>query len=249
MDADVLLKDVPDLQDMKAFEQWVEVRLATLASASFDETALNSFTGVAFSHPWAFGNIAGPYASPVWRRFAAAIFLADWACYEQPADRVDFARLLYVLGCFPTGFRVWMCRLSDGQYTPVGYTGWYPIPRTVFEVVYAAPDSITHRGFMGPLRELQPGGSYLYLFNASIIPGLQRTKQSSMLMYSYISAIAKVKTLGKASVTVSEDGARVSRVLGLAHIGKMTFEGEVEQVFAVRGENDSLVSKPRPRRT
>jgi hypothetical protein len=235
MDAGSLLNDVPDIGNPDLARSWIEARLAAIASAIFDEPVTRTFAAITAPDPDSFEPMLGAYSSPQWRRFALAAFLADWACYDKPADRADFARLLYVLACFPAGFRVWMCRLPDGQYTPVGYTGWYPVPPRAFDIAYTNPETITHRGFMGPLRALQPEGNYLYLFNASIVPQLRPgTAQSRLLMQSYAADMAPVKKLGMAAVTVSEDGARVSGRFGLKYVGEMMFEDEPEQVFAVR---------------
>jgi hypothetical protein len=236
MDTGFLLNDVPDIgDDPKRVTGWIEARLATLASAVFDEEVRNTFVALTVPDAASTGSVLGAYASPQWWRLAVAALLADWACYEKPADRADFARLVYVLACFPAGFRVWMCRLPDGLYTPVGYTAWYPIVPEVFDFALSKPESITHRGFMMPLRALQAGGSYLYLFNVSIVPRLRgATAQSRLLMQLYAADLAAVKKLGMAAVTVSEDGARLSRRFGLAQVGLMMFEDEPEAVFAVR---------------
>ena len=244
LDVTLLLNDIPDFGDAEQFRSWIDARLAVLATISFDERTRASFAAIAGPDADLFDPMLGPYGSLAWRRFAAGLFLADWASYEQPADRADFARLLYVVACFPRGFTLWMCRLPDGQFTPVGYTGWYPIPGSVFEVMCSDPGTITHRGFMGPLRALEDHGSYLYLFNASIVPALRGTKQSRALMYSYARTIARIEALGKAAVTVSPDGVRASRAFGLSHVGNMTFEGEIEQVFAVRHQADHVTPPP-----
>jgi hypothetical protein len=101
---------------------------------------------------------------------------------------------------------------------------------------------------MGPLRKLSPDGDYLYLFNASIIPRLRpQTAASRSLLKAFLTDIAKTEARGLASVTVSEDGARICQVLGLAYRGDMIFEGEAEQVYAARFDTATQV-RPRPTR-
>jgi hypothetical protein len=235
MNVDTLLAGVPDISDSERFKQWMTERLAALGAGHLDAKTLRNCTPVVL--PAADPNpVLGAYGSPRWRRFAAAIFLADWACYANAADRADFDRLLYVLACFPAGFRLWMGQLPNGEWTPVGYTGWYPIAGSVFDVLCSKPGSITHRGFMGPLRELHEEGNYLYLFNASIIPHLRQTEASRLLLRRYLTDVAVPNVLGMAAVTVSKDGARIAQMLGLQHVGDMTFAGEAEYVYAVRFE-------------
>jgi hypothetical protein len=182
--------------------------------------------------PTEFDPTFGPYGSTEWRRFAMAAFVADWACYETPADRADFPRLLSVIASFPVGFRLWLCKLTSGRYVPVGYTGWYPISRNIFTLLHDQPDTIKHRGFMVPLQMITPDANFVYLFNYSIVSQLHRSRHSSNLIKSYAAEIAAAAPHALAAVTVSEDGARVAQRFGLTRTGSMVFQGEVENVYA-----------------
>ncbi|MHB8270254.1 hypothetical protein [Bradyrhizobium sp.] len=225
-----VLQKIPDLRDQTVVERWVETRREALAGSSFSEAIRSTFVGIDLEvSPQ---SILGPFSSPQWQRLALSAFLSDWACYSEPADRVDFSRLLYVTGTFPHGFRVWFCRLEDGEFTPVGYTGWYPIASSIFELMLEKPETITHRGFIAPLPKLELA-SYLYLFNASIVPQLRRgTAQSSLLMRRFCEDLGNVQKRGLVSVTVSEDGARFSRRFGMTHMGTMTVDGTAEEIYA-----------------
>ena len=230
------LGSVPDLSDWPTANTWINARLRALAKESFSPSVRATFTSVTptvHSDP-----TFGPYASSEWRKFALATFLADWATYDAPADRADFPRFLYVAGTFPAGFRLWMCRLDDGLYTPVGYTGWYAVSKSIFDLLAARPETITHRGFMAPLPRLDPGGSFIYLFNASIVPQLRnQSDQSRLLMKQFADDLAEIPKKGLASVTVSQDGARFSSRFGMCHTGELIVDGSSEHIYTLSKEN------------
>jgi hypothetical protein len=136
MDADKLLAAIPEVGNANRVRQWVSDGLAILAAAPLDVGSALDCMSIALTPADATDAMLGAYGSSRWQRFASAVFLADWACYSRVADRADFDRLLYVLACFPVGFRLWMCRLPGGNWMPVGYTGWYPISDRVFDVLY-----------------------------------------------------------------------------------------------------------------
>lgn len=169
-----------------------------------------------------------PLQSQAWAEFVQAALLADHACYQQSADRVDPARLSSVISAFPQGFRVY---LAEGS--PVGYTGWYPVEKDVFNVLHDTPEKITHRGFMKPV-PLAPEGNWIYLFNYSIIPSLASTAQSRALIKNYAAELKNIDIKGLAAVTVTADGIRIAKKFGLCHRGTMTHDGETEQVYALR---------------
>jgi hypothetical protein len=162
-------------------------------------------------------------------RFAEQALAADWACYTAPADRAEADRLRAVIAAFPRGFRLY---LSGGE--PVGYTGWYPLPRDVFDRLHDAPQSLTHRGQVMALPGLPPGGGYLYLFNYSIVPALRKTAHSRALVQAYAREINATPHLGLAAVTVSPDGVRVAEKFGMSYRGDMTHDGVTEGVYALR---------------
>lgn len=228
----ICLADIPDFSDWPLARKWVEHRLETLEKSSFSSEVRDSFCSVSAPDTTA-DPVFGLTGDPGWRKFMFGLFLADWSCYDTPADRVDFARLLFVTQMFPAGFRLWTCILEDGIETPVGYTGWYPVSETVFQTLEKRPDSVTHRGFMFPLRET--GNSpLLYLFNYSIVPQLRKTPQSKALLETMAKDMTAIHPRGLAAVTVSEDGIRVAKRYGLKHTGDMVFEGEREGVYTCR---------------
>lgn len=166
--------------------------------------------------------------------FAKAACEADWACYTAPADRADYARLHSVIEAFPEGFCLYLMVDEQGRETPVGYTGWYPIPRDVFDRLHDRPETLTHRGEIRPLPSLSPQGDYLYLFNYSIVPALQKTAHSKTMLESFARCVRSVPHKGMAAVTVSPDGARVAQRFGLVPRGSMTHDGVPEDVYAFR---------------
>ena len=224
------LKDIPDLKEWDSIGPWVEKTLADISSARFDPEA----PLLTVMPPKIEDSILGPYGSEAWRKFALAAFVADWACYTQKADRVDFERTLSVASVFPQGLRVHMARSSSGAIVPVGYTGWIPIAKNVFDLLADTPDQVKHRGMIVPLRELSPEGNYLYLFNYSIIEQLRKTQASKMMMHEYAKSIKSQSVLGLCAITVSGDGSRVAELFGMKKTGEVTHLGEAENAYAVR---------------
>jgi hypothetical protein len=178
------------------------------------------------------GHPLGRLASATWRRFVIGVFVADWACYGRPADRVDFLRLLSILAVFPQGFRLWVGRLADGRQVPFGYSGWYPIDRCAFDRLRSDPGGIGHRRNIVPLQGAKTDRCHAYLFNVSIIPALYRSRQSALLVKSLAEELKAAQVSSLAAITVSEAGARVVRRFGLEYTGDLVCEGEKEQVFA-----------------
>ncbi len=198
---------------------WVEKRLAALAAEPITPDEISNFTSATTSSDQDHNN-----------RLLAGLLLADWACYERPADRVDFLRLRYVFNAFPTGFRLWTCQLSDGQHTPVGYTGWYPINGNVFETMRLRPNTIANRGFMKPVDTVEDDGA-IYIFNYSIIKPLRRLLYSRTLLQALRDELFALSPPAMTAVAVSEDSVRVARRLGMEITGQMTHMGEVEHIM------------------
>lgn len=229
---ETILADIPDLTDWALANIWIQNKLKIITAMNFDKNIIDSFIAVTVSPNICAGPVLGPYSSTLWRRFVLGIFFSDWACYTKDADRADFARLVSVVATFPSGFRLWLCRLPDETYIPVGYTGWYPITDSIFELLLHNPASITHRGFMVPCRDLSLQGNNIYLFNYSIIPQLRKRPPSSLLLKNLAKDVSKINAHGIAAVTVSPDGIRVAERFGLRQTGSMTHDGEEEKVFA-----------------
>jgi len=154
---------------------------------------------------------------------------ADWACYTTAADKVEPARLEAVIRAFPEGFQIYY-----QNNKPIGYTGWHPVPHDIFSLLHDTPHELTHRGQIMPLPERSSGGDYLYLFNYSIIPSLQKTPTSRALLQSFAREVKSTPHKGLAAVTVSPDGARVAERFGMNYRGNMTHDGEPEGVYALR---------------
>ena len=161
--------------------------------------------------------------------FVKGILAADWACYTAPEDRVDEPRLRAVIAAFPAGF----C-LYTKQGTPVGYTGWYPIARDIFDRLHERPRELTHRGQIMPLPELSPGGDYLYLFNYSIVTALHKTPESRTLIQNFARSVRATPHRGLAAVTISPDGVRVAEKFGMTYRDDMTHDGVAEGVYTLR---------------
>jgi hypothetical protein len=224
------LFDIPDLSDWGDVERWVEGRLSALQRSSFSGDICSTFTDMEFGPSST--QMLGGFSSSRWRKLVLAAFAADWACYPRRADRVVFARLAHATSTFPAGFRVWFCRLEDGCNTPVGYSGWYPIPESIFSLLRQRPETVIARGLISPLPKLDDP-AYLYVFNASIVPQLRGgSLQSRLLMRRLAEDIAGIRKKGLLSVTVSEDGRRFSRRLGMTQQGSSAANGEIEDVFA-----------------
>ncbi len=214
--------------------RWIEGRLQAIAATSFTPDLTASFAPVELTE--SFDGPFGAEASPRWRRFFLATLLADWACYARPADRVDFPRLKYIMSSSHPYFRLWCCRLADGQVTPVGYSAAYPIAKFVHDGVRGNPDGVDDRGAFLPLRFVKPEDvRYGYGFNISIVPQLRSTPFSQRMVRAYRRDAARFPHVATMAVTVDEAGRKLSRLTGLSHLGEVTVQGEAEGLFARPG--------------
>lgn len=168
----------------------------------------------------------GLHASINWRKFVLATYVADLASYEKPVDQVDFNRLLYVMNAAPGGFRVWWIKPKGQEWIPAGYTGWYPMLSTMYNVFKCAPETLVDRTVV-PTKD----SKLLYLFNFSVAEQLKKTALSRALMTQFAQDIERQKAEGLACITVSEDGARIAKRFGLKQSGYLTIEGSKEGVY------------------
>ncbi|MEP7122982.1 MAG: hypothetical protein ABJE95_18790 [Byssovorax sp.] len=166
-----------------------------------------------------------------WRGLVGAAFVADLACYAEPADQVSFDRLEGAMRVCPQGFRVWGARAggAGSAWLPLGYTAVIPIAATTFAWFEEGTASLT-----GPvitaLPEIEPGGSFLYLFNFSVVPSLRGTTMAARVVKALADDVARTPHRGLAALTVSGDGERVVKRFGLSARGSAGHE----TVFACR---------------
>lgn len=167
--------------------------------------------------------------SSVWADYLSACFSADWACYTAPVDRADQDRLFAMINGFPAGFTLYLARAA-GRLMPVGYTGWYPIARSVFHAMATAPETLAGRGAMRPLPQFSPGDP-VYMFNYSLVPPLHKTAASRQMLSFYADSMNALPHGGLAAVTVSEAGARFATRLGLSPAGLLIHDDDAERIY------------------
>lgn len=205
---------------------WLDAGLAALASGVPSAAAVEAVV-----HDEEERGVLGRYGQRRWRSFVLGTFLADLACYPAPVDQVGFERLAYVMHVFPRGFRLWGGEVPGAGWLPVGYTGWYPIAASSFEVLENA--SLRDR-MVVPLPAIEPGGSFVYVFNFSIVPQLRGTVASKRLVRALAEDIAAAKARGLAAITVSAEGARVVERFGMKRTGTIEVGGSEEAVYTSR---------------
>ena len=232
------LADIPDMQNGSYGDTlaWLNGRMAALEAGDFTQNVTDTFAPMEL--PGEYTHPLGPEASPEWRRFLLATLLADWACYDKPVDRVDFPRLKYIMTSAHRYFRVWFCRLPDGQMTPVGYSAWYPIAKFVYDGVLANPEGVDDRGAFLPLRFVTPGDiQYIYVLNISIVKGLRNTVFSRRMIRAFQADALRQKQARIIAVTVDEAGRKFSRIEDFSHTGDITVQGESEGLFIRQGSS------------
>ena len=227
-----LLSDIPDMQgeSLDAIMTWTDGRLAALEATVFTPDVNATFAPVEL--PGDFAHPCGAEGFPEWRRFFLATLLADWACYERPVDRVDFPRLKYIMSSSHRYFRLWCCRLPDGQVTPVGYSAWYPIAKFIHDGVLHNHEDIDDRGAFLPLRFVKPNDiRYGYVFNISIVRQLRNTPFSARMIRAFQRDGARFSHVSGMAVTVDEAGRKFSRIGQFSQLGDITVQGESEGLF------------------
>lgn len=225
-----LLKNVPDFTSWKDARLWINQGLTNAQQMTPKLASETEFLALDLDDIEKERNFPfGLYASEKWRKFVLATFLADLVSYPTPIDQVNFDRLLYVMHAFPQGFRTWWMRLPDHSWWPAGYTGWYPMLETMYELFQKNPEKLKDRTVV-PDATKRPN-PYLYLFNYSLAPQLKKTALSKALMESYVNDISKQNAKGLACITVSEDGIRVAERLGMVCKGYLHLDGSTEGVY------------------
>lgn len=224
------LRSIPDWSDWKKFHAWLHKgiqhvqRLQSGSAYQLIAVEGKEIAKLATNSPF------GWYSESTWRRFAAATFLADLSCYQTPADRVNFERLLLVLHAFPEGFRTWGVLDEEGDWLPVGYSGFYPIAEETFAQLTQADPRLASRWIL-PISSLPGQDAYVYLFNYSIALPLQKSFHSKRLLSSLAADLAAFAPGGMATIAVSPDGIRVAKRFGLQPAGTLRFGNLTEQVL------------------
>lgn len=238
-----VLKNIPDFTSWEKASYWVQAGQQMTEQFTKELVSGSEF----MSLEW--GEIErkrefpfGLYASESWRKFVLATFLADLASYPIPGDQVNFDRLLFVMHAFPQGFRTWWLKLPNNSWWPVGYTGWYPMLETMFELFEKSPERLKDR-MVVPNIHKPKGQPYLYLFNYSVAPELKKTSLSKALMKRFAQDIAAQNAKGLACITVSDDGIRVANKFGMEFSGNLDVDGSVEGVYIKVRPNQTLVHR------
>ncbi|EYF03069.1 hypothetical protein [Chondromyces apiculatus] len=229
-----LLAAVPDLTGIAESTAWFEEKRETLRSFVASPTVLASFKPMQVRD--VLGAPAAPfgrYTDAAWRKTVLAVLLADWACYAMPGDQVSFARLVQVLEVFPAGFRLWWAEVPGAGWLPVGYTGWFPIQEVTFETLVSRAGELRDRT-LTVLPVVDPEGSFVYLFNYSIVEPLRKTPCARRLLRALAEDLEHISLRGLAAITVSEDGIRVAERFGMGRSGVIWVAGAPDQVFTRR---------------
>ena len=229
------LRDIPDPQGLSfdTLKIWIDQRLIALRACSFTPEMTLSFTPCEWHEE--FSSPFGVEASPTWRRFFIAVLLADWACYDVPLDRIDYARLQYIMTSAAPYMRAWFCRLPDGQMTPVGYTGGYPISKMIYDAVREDQSCVDDRGVFLPRRFLGAGDVHkayaVYGLNISIIPQLRNTLCSRRMIRAFQRDAAMFKDAKILAITVDVAGQRFAKLTKLNHMADVDVQGHREGLF------------------
>jgi hypothetical protein len=164
------------------------------------------------------------------RALVGATFVADLACYAEPGDQVSFDRLLDAMRVYPRGFRLWGARIEGAGWIPLGYTGVIPIAAATFERFERGEASLAGPAITA-LPAVEPGGSFLYLFNFSVVPSLRGTAMAARVVKALAEDVRRTPHRGLAALTVSRDGERVVERFGMEARGGA---GAHETVFTSR---------------
>ena len=231
-----LLNHIPDFLDFEKSQRWLvkgkklihklsekdimEAEIMSLEWGQIEEERKQPF---------------GLYQSKSWRQFVLCTFFADIISYSNSVDQVSFDRLLFIMHAFPQGFRCWWIKLPNGIYWPVGYTGWYPMLESTFDVFRKYPEKLKDRMVVPNMNvNLDGQNPYLYLFNFSVISEFKKSVLAKSLIKAYVKDILALAPAGLACITVSKDGIRIAERLDMSHVGDLIIDGSVENVYVKR---------------
>lgn len=171
------------------------------------------------------------FSDSLWRKWVLGLYLADLVSYPRGSDQVDFQRLTYVTSTFPNGFTL-ACLKLNGRWWPAGYTGWYPISQSQFDVLVKSPERMDSRMVLP--QALISRRPYLYLFNYSVKPGLNKTAFSKTMMRAFAASVQAMPAVGLCAITVSGDGERIAKRFGMAVSGEFKIGRDLERVYSCR---------------
>jgi len=134
---------------------------------------------------------------------------------------------------FPRGFRLWGARIAGGEWLPLGYTGLIPIAAETFERLERGTASLAGPA-IAALPAVEPGGSFLYLFNFSVVPRLRGTAMAARVVKGLASDVARTPHRGLAALTVSREGERVVERFGMEARGRSDGTARHETAFTCR---------------
>jgi hypothetical protein len=227
-----MLDDIIDPQGVSfdALLSWINERIEAIRKTKFTPEIIDTFTSIELKED--FDHAFGAEGSATWRRFFIATLLADWASYERPVDRADFARLKYIMTSAYRYTRIWGCRLADGRYTPVGYTAWYPVAKFIYDGAINNLAEIDDRGIILPLRYVRPENiRYAYVFNISITAKLINTPCSIKLIRALQREGTNWPSINALAIAVAPEGQKCCQLAHFDQAGTITVQGEVETLF------------------
>lgn len=224
-----VLKNVPDFLNWDSALKWIKEGQTLLQNIStFTEDNICSLEWSDLSQPPT--PPFGFFPLENWRKFVFSTYFADLASYANSVDQVNFERLLFVMHTFPQGFRSWWVPISD-HWWPVGYSAWYPMLETAFDVFEKTPEKLKDRMVVPALSNDHP---FLYLFNYSAAPQLRGSLLTKRLIKSFVKDVNAAQPAGLSCITVSDDGIRIAKRFEMNRSGDLHFNGFVEGVYVKR---------------
>lgn len=227
-----LLESVPDFFQEDKILQWIlegKDRIENFCIRQDTEFLSLDWSEIAQEQK----NLLGFYPLKNWRKFVLSVYFADIVSYPL-VDQVSFERLLFVMHTFPQGFKTWWIKISHEVWLPAGYSAWYPMLETTFELFEKYPEKLKDRMVVPhfSLSNLKP---YLYLFNFSVAPIFKSTEMTKLLIKKLVQDVHAQNYAGLACITVSDDGKRIANRFGMSHKGDLNLNGRLEGVYTKSG--------------
>lgn len=232
------LAGIPELHTKNALISWIEEEVRQIRVLEIKDpntVTVISFTGndIHQKNQTSDANILS--------KFTIALFLADWACYSNQADREEYTHLKNAVTVFPGGFRLFMAQ-HDGNCIPIGYSGFHPIAKDTFYRLRKAPETITSRKQITPEPASNSGENYYYIYNLGIIKPFHRSSASRRLVKEFSNDIALTKKSALAAIVISPDGQRIVERFGLQQSGLITHDGH-EEIAYVSKDTSALINE------